>query len=114
MDSLSVCGWIGGIVTGAVIFSPPFLKIVDTFNLTLSSKSELSYNGEPTFFLILEAWFIFAIIFWILVQSLGSLSRFLIPFVLLLFSALFFFSFLPYPIAVILWILVSFIFWYKF
>lgn len=111
MDTVNLCGFVAGAVLGGVIFSPPFLKLIDTFNLTLYDRSALDYSGNPTFFLILEAWFIFAILYWIAVQTLESVSAFLFSFLIFLFSSVFYFSFLPYPIALLLWLLTGFAVW---
>lgn len=111
METVNFCGFLAGALLGTVIFSPPFLKLIDTFNISLYDRSALDYSGKPTFFLIIEAWFLFAILYWVAVQTLESVTTFLFPFLIFLFSSVFYFSFLSYPVALLLWLLTGFAVW---
>lgn len=99
--------WLCGAVVGAVVFSPPFLTVLDGLNLILGSTSQISYDYGASFFLILEAWLILGFFWWIFIQILGGLSQFLFPFILGWTSSILFFATLPYWLALALWLVFS-------
>lgn len=98
--------WISGATLGSLLFLPPVLESLNNIVIQLSKSSEMSYYGVPTFKLLLIAWLIFGIIWWIILQFFADLKIYFNIFLITWVASLLIFCILPYWLAIITWVLI--------
>jgi len=91
--------FLSGALITTILLSKPFLLVINGFNLFFSSKSLITYNEEANFFLLLEAWLLVGILWWLMLQIISGLVEFLFSFLICWSSILFFFTFFNYWLA---------------
>lgn len=100
--------WTSGAILGTLFLSPPFLSIFNDLQIAFGNNSGLTYDNEPTLALLIFVWLVVGIVWWILLIIVSSVSYFFIPFLFMWSSILLFFSFLPYWLALIVWLIFGF------